>query len=154
MFASHLAKEGLAHASIKVYLSAVRNMHITAGLHQEFATQLTPHLELVLKGSKKDKAKSTPPHTRLPITIDIMEKIRRLLGKDPGDRKSTMLWAACCLAFFGFLQCGEFTVPGPTTYDPDVHLCLNDVAIDSRESPSLVRITIKQSKTDPFRKGV
>jgi len=33
MFASHLAKEGLSHQSIKVHLAAVRNLHVTAGQH-------------------------------------------------------------------------------------------------------------------------
>ena len=39
-------------------------------------------------------------------------------------------------------------------YDPEVHLSYKDVAIDDPRKPSCMRITIKQSKTDPFRKGV
>ena len=39
------------------------------------------------------------------------------------------------------------------TYDPEVHLKLGDLALDSHSNPSIVRITIKQSKTDPFRQG-
>ena len=51
-----------------------------------------------------------------------------------------MLWAACCLGFFGYLSCAEFTCPSREAYDLDCHLSLSDTA--------------KQSKTDPFRKGV
>ena len=51
-FVSQLAREGLAHQSIKRYLSAVRNLHITAGLHEEFSKELTPKLEMVLRGIK------------------------------------------------------------------------------------------------------
>jgi len=65
-----------------------------------------------------------------------------------------MLWAACCLAFFGFLRVGEFTIPAKGSYDKSSHLSLCDIAVDSRDNPQLLRITIKQSKTDPFRKGV
>ena len=65
-----------------------------------------------------------------------------------------MLWAAACVGFFGFLRAGEFTSPSLNAFDPEVHLCLSDVALDSHTSPSMVRLRIKQSKTDPFRLGV
>ena len=56
--------------------------------------------------------------------------------------------------FSGFLQAVEFTVPSPRAYDWQVHLNLDDLAIDSHYAPSMVRICIKQSKTDPFRQGI
>ena len=65
-----------------------------------------------------------------------------------------MLWAACCLGFFDFLRAGECTIPDDNSYDPTCHLGYKDVAVDSREGPQVIRITIKQSKTDPFRKGI
>ena len=154
MFVSQLAKEGLAPQSIKGYLSAVRNLHITAGLHEEFSKELTPKLEMVLRGIKKQAAKTRPPHVRLPITIEVMAKIKEVLQKDPTNEVNILFWAACALAFFGFLRCGEFTVPSQSEYDPSTHLSLNDIAIDSADSPSLIQVSIKQSKTDPFRKGV
>ena len=36
LFIAHLAKEGLAYTSIKVYLSAIRSMHVTSGHHLVF----------------------------------------------------------------------------------------------------------------------
>ena len=65
-----------------------------------------------------------------------------------------MLWAAVCAGFFGFLRTGEFTTPTTGAYDPDVHLNFSDIALDSHSDPSLLRLRIKQSKTDPFRQGV
>ena len=65
-----------------------------------------------------------------------------------------MLWAACCLCFFGFLRSGEVTVPSLKEYDSEGHLSVGDVALDSQRDPSVVRVHIKQSKTDPFRRGV
>ena len=102
MFVSYLAHEGLAHSTIKVDLSAIRNLHVSAGLHEEFSNQLTPRLELVLRGIKKDKAESAPEQVRLPITIEIMHKIKRVLQCRPQDNDNILLWAACCLAFLGF----------------------------------------------------
>ena len=39
-------------------------------------------------------------------------------------------------------------------FDPAVHLAVADVAVDNPRSPAMLQVTIKQSKTDPFRKGV
>lgn len=64
-----------------------------------------------------------------------------------------MLWAAACTGFFGFLRAGEFTVPSTKGYDPDVHLNLQDLAVDSHSNPTMIRLRIKESKTDTFRKG-
>lgn len=154
MFVCRLAREGLAHQTIKVYLSGIRNMHVSAGLHEEFAKQMTPKMELVLRGIKKEAAKSLPQRQRLPITTEIMVAIKKVLVKDSSSHSNVMLWAACGLAFFGFLRCGEFTVPSQSEFDEGAHLTINDVALDSISSPSLLQVTIKQSKTDPFRKGV
>ena len=63
------------------------------------------------------------------------------------------MWAACCTPFFGFLRCSDFTVPSSYGFEPVTHLSVKDIALDNKTSPSLVRINIKQSKTDPFRKG-
>ncbi len=63
-------------------------------------------------------------------------------------------WAACCLAFFGFLWIGEMTEPGDNGYDPTAHLSVHDVAVDDPSCPGVVRVRIKQSKTDPFQKGI
>ena len=65
-----------------------------------------------------------------------------------------MLWAACCLVFFGFMRVSEFTIPSHNGYDPSLHLSLQDISIDHRDNPNVLRIHIKQSKTDPFRQGV
>lgn len=153
LFTAHLAEEGLSHQTIKVYLSAVRNLHVTTGFHNEFNKALSPRLELILKGIKKESIKNNPPLTRLPITINIMCSIKNVLSKAPEKYNNILMWAACCAAFFGFLRCGEFTVPSQTGYDSTVHLSLADVSVDSIASTSLIYITIKQSKTDPFRRG-
>lgn len=64
-----------------------------------------------------------------------------------------MMWAACSLAFYGFLRCSEFTVPSQEEYLPTAHLSLQDISVDNRESPTRIQVRIKQSKTDPFRQG-
>lgn len=82
-----------------------------------------------------------------------MRRIKVLISAKPGSYHSTMIWAACCTAFFGFLHCGEFTSPSHSAYDTTIHLSFKDVAVDNRNSPSFIRLTVKQSKTDRFRQG-
>ena len=114
-----------------------------------------PRLGYVLSGIKRAEAHAgVLPKPRLPITLDILLKLKEVWLSPPVCPDNIMLWAAACTGFFGFLRAGEFTVPSLTSYDPAVHLSLADVAIDSHDSPKLVRLRIKQSKTDPFRLGV
>ena len=108
LFISHLGKSGLSHKTIKVYLAAVRNMHVTSGLHEHFSKQINPRLELVLKdNSKGPDSKSV----QLPIMVTIMDKIHQIISTEPNDYNHTLFWDACNLAFFGFLRCSEFTSP-------------------------------------------
>ena len=46
------------------------------------------------------------------------------------------------------------TVPSDDAFDPSVHLGVGDIAVDDPSHPSMFIVTVKQSKTDPFRKGV
>ena len=64
-----------------------------------------------------------------------------------------MLWAACCTGFFGFLREGEFTGDTIECFVPMSHLAFTGFSVDSREAPRLISVRIKQSKTDPFRRG-
>ena len=65
-----------------------------------------------------------------------------------------MLWAACCTGFFGFMRAGEFTVSHFCEFDQSSALCTSGISVDSHSDPTIVRILLRQSKTDPFRRGV
>ena len=154
LFVAYLAKERLSYTTIKVYLAAIRNLHTTARMHHTYQEQLTPYLEQVLQGIKKQQLTHAPTRERLPITVDIMANIWAVLSHSPKDYHCIMMWAACYLAFFSFLRCGEFTVPNQSEFDVNTHLSVTDIAVDSKTSPSVIQVAIKQSKTDPFRKGI
>lgn len=153
-FVSYLGQQALKHRTIKSYLSGIRFTQIQQGLDDPFSTKSMPLLEYVLAGIKHAQAKvGIPPKPRLPITPDILAHLQARWISIPGTYNGIMLWAAACTGFFGFLRAGEFTVPSAQAYDKEVHLNLNDLAIDSHTNPSVIRLRIKQSKTDPFRKG-
>ena len=83
-----------------------------------------------------------------------MQSINDLLINQPHSYANILIWAACCLAFFGFLRVSEFTIPSNTSYDKECHLSPADISIDDRNNPQLLKVKIKQSKTDPFWRGV
>ena len=143
-FCAHLA-DRLRHTSIKVYLSAVHSVHIDYG----FPDPLTNCLQLQrpLQGIKRHQGSNLPQ--RQPVTADLMTVLHQSLDFNNPDK--VMLWATCCLGFFGFLRACEFTVNG--TFDPTLHLKMADVHVDSSANPQSFRVFIKCSKTDPFRKG-
>ena len=45
------------------------------------------------------------------------------------------------------------SVPNDSEYDPAGHLSVSDIVVDNPRELSMVRIRIKQSKTDPFAGG-
>ena len=153
-FVSYLALEKVKHASIKVYLSAVRHLQIAESMPDPFCN-LMPRLEYVMKGIKRSQAEEgNSSRTRLPITPSILKKLKRVWDGDAHHWNTRMIWAACCLCYFGFLRIGEITTPSIAGFNPADHLCVSDIAVDSQQNPSLLRVTIKRSKTDPFRKGI
>ena len=60
LFATHLATSNIAHTTIKVYISAIRHVHVSAGLHAKFNSQLAPRLQLILKGIQRNQSISPP----------------------------------------------------------------------------------------------
>jgi len=111
-----------------------------------------PLLKYVLTGKKTGAGyrEGEPPRPRLPIITPDLLRILKTAWLQKGDPDGIKLWAAACTGFFGFLRAGEFTSP-TSTYDPAVHLSLSDIAVDSHSHPTLVRLRIEQSKTNPFR---
>ena len=146
LFASYLA-ESIHHSSIKVYLSAVRALHIEQGFSDPLVA--CPRLQRVVRGIKRSQGSSH--RERLPVTDGIMLSIHKSLRMSDADH--CMFWAACNLGYFGFLRSSEFTVPNLASYSPALHLGVEDISVDSAVSPSCIRVRIKASKTDPFRKG-
>ena len=146
LFVSYLASRNLSYPTIKdlVYLAGVRSLYVVTGYDVTFHSHLTPCHHQVLKGIRKEKASTLPSRIHRPITRDIMLEIKGALLKSPHSYHNIMMWAACCLAFFGFLRSSEFTIPTQSSYDPEVHLSVKDVAVDNRTKLRMLKVKIKQ----------
>lgn len=139
-----LLADSVNYPSIKIYLSAVRSLHTDNGLPDPLNNCL--QLQNLLKGVKKVKGVSTP--ARLLITVELMRAIHQSL--DLSDQDHVMIWAACCLGYFGFLRICEFTVN--SEFDPEIHMAISDVDIDSKVNRDFFKVHVKCSETEPFRK--
>ena len=145
-FVAYLACSSLSYQSIRLYLSTIRFLQISHGLPDPSLSSVA-RLEYVLKGIRK----GLPAHSRLkrlPITPYILRIIHRVWSQDPVDHDKVMLWAACCLAFFGFLRCGEFTCPCLGAYSPTM-LSPTDIRVDSHVNPNVWRY-ISDRANRPF----
>ncbi len=91
-------------------------------------------------------------HHSLPITPAVLRVLLQTWSTLPVSHDKVMLWAACCLGFFGFLRSGEFTCPSRASFR-DTMLSPADIRTDSPSNPSFVTVHLRHSKTDTFGEG-
>ena len=138
-YVAYLARERLAHSSIKCYLSAVRHLHVETGIGDPGIASMLK-LEQVLRGIKRSQVGTAEEANVHGVTGGPQ-------GQLGGEQDAKMLWAAATLCFFGFLRSGELTIPSEGGFDEGAHLEFGDISTDSLEKPSLLRVRIKASKT-------
>ncbi len=86
-----LADEGLSPKIIKSYLSATRHLQIAMSLADPKMGEMAS-LEQVIKGATREYAKRNPETTvHLPITPDILLKLRSVWSRDAKDFDRIML---------------------------------------------------------------
>ena len=94
-FAAFLADQGLAPQTGKtyMYLAAVRSMQISLGLPDPRDQSSLPILKRVQAGiSRARLLKASPPRVRLPITAQLLSKIKSALEGSSHPEKLA-LWA-------------------------------------------------------------
>ncbi|XP_071158740.1 uncharacterized protein [Mytilus edulis] len=142
--------KSLKYSTIKLYLCGIRYYYLQyAGFSplEQYGKPLLC-LQSILNGLKK-KQKGCVKRPRLPITMSLLYKMVMLLRNNFFSLfNNVMLEAACVVAFFAFLRCGEFTIL--SNFDSETHLCVGDLAIFEDH----ILLHLKKSKTDPFRQGV
>ena len=140
-FCTHLAQH-VSYKSIKVYLAGIRLAHLELGYSDPTSSE---PLRLVVRGIRRLQGDSTSLR-RLPVTIDLLQTLKqqiRISNFSPVEQR--LLWAAFTTAFYGFLRVSEFT----SSTSDSATLQWSDITLSS----NTVSIRLRQSKTDPFRKG-
>ena len=135
--------------TVHSHLSTLRFYQISSGLPDP-SYQSFPRLSYFLKSVHCFR----PGHLhqqRLPITPSILKALFIMWSSKLHSFDNRMLWAACCLGFFGFIHAWKFTSNpnGHTGYS----LSTADISLDSRSSPKAIIIHLQYSKTDLFVAG-
>jgi len=117
-FVTSLALDNISANSIKVYLSAVHQLHMQRKL------QLPPlgdmaRLAQVVRGIRIAQTTIRPlVYQVTPITLEILRKIKAAWQESPIDDGKAMLWAAFLTAFFGFMRSRELYSHSSHEFDP------------------------------------
>ena len=142
----------MAHSTISAYLSGLRFVQIASALPDPDLPAF-PQLHYVLRGVHR--CQSSLHNRRLPITPEAMQLLFTAWSASGSacyyDR--AMLWAACCVGFFGFMRSGEFTCPSRAHFQEHM-LSPRDISVDSRSQPTVVSVLLRRSKNDPFGRGM
>ena len=153
LFISHLANVGLSYGTIKTYLASVRHLQISMNLPEPRSVPM-PKLALVERGIRHLGASSRRTRSRLPIIPCILRQIKALWSREAICYDTIMLWAACCMAFFGFFRMGEITCSTSDGRSSEHCVSVADIAVDNTQEPPVIKIHLRSSKTDQFRQGV
>ncbi|XP_077986282.1 uncharacterized protein LOC144440778 [Glandiceps talaboti] len=150
MFIAYLKEDrNLKYNTILTYLYSVRSLHIKSGLPDPLKGRF--RIPLAMRSVKRFQGPDSKQ--KLAITFDILVKLQPLY--DVSRPIDLILWTAMVTAFFGLFRSGELVVK-QLPFQPTVHLTVNDVSFTGTTKPmhSVAIIHLKQSKCDPFRKGV
>ena len=148
-FVTHCSQNlNLKWSTIKLYVSGLRFHYIKAGINSPFSNMDRLHYIMSAIRRKQGYAASS---NRYPITFPILYSMCSLLKAGVfSPYTDIMLTCVIQLAFFGFLRCGEFTVLSSQDYDKCIRI--QDIWFNSDHSGFILHL--RNSKTDPFHKGV
>ena len=126
----------ISDKSIKVYLAELRELG-----HSD--PTVDESLRFVIRGIRRLQGESC--RQRLPITIDLLRTLKQQIRiSNYSLLEQRLLWAAFTTAFYGFLRVSEFT----SSSSDATTLRWSDISLSS----STLTISLRQSKTDPFRR--
>ena len=148
LFATNLA-QNVAFKTVKLYITGVKFHNIELGFKDKIPKM--SQLQLTLRGIKRSIGTHGSHKQRLPITIVTLKLLRSYLARSNLNcHDKAMYWSAFTLAFFGFLRSSEYVPPSSTSFSKHHTWLYKDAKIKKRH----IHLSIKASKTDPFREGV
>ena len=143
-----MANRRVAHASIKVYSSALAYFFRLLGF--PFALDTFPRLQFLLRGIRRAQGNSLSRPSRAPISVSHLLTLHPVIFARFTPHDALMVWAACLTAFYGLLRVSEFTAHSPVSFSPSTLLFRH---VSFLPSPPRFRLFLPMSKTDQFATG-
>ena len=110
-FVGHMRRRGMAIATARQYLAAVRRLHLQWG--QPLPPGLPPYTDAAIRGYPQRLVQS-PTRPRHALTVERLCILKnRLPLVVPTIWDQRCIWAACTVAFFAGLRGGEYLDTGP-----------------------------------------
>ena len=122
-----LKEKGLKSATVEAYISSIATIHKLNLLDDSACKNFI--CKTILRGAENMEVyKKTKTIIRLVMTLDTLKILGHEIAKtnwDPVNKQ--VLWAACCMAFFGSCRIGEILCPVIDNYDPKTTLLWGDL---------------------------
>ena len=136
--------------SIKNYLCGVQ---LFASINGDVARiKNMVKLQYVIRGIRRSQGAWHKRPPKAPITLAQIKFILGHIRRFGNHHNRVMLSAAVLMAFFGLLRISEYTTESPHAHNPRFDLCINDISVNFARR--ILLVSIKASKTDPFREGM
>lgn len=152
-FIAWLSKRGLSQKTINVYLSGIRQCHLTEGV--DLPLLRTPVVNLVLEGKKHiDTNKEIgEDSSRLPVTPTMLKILKIELSESDMCREDKRLvWAVSTLAFNGGFRVHELLSKKASSFDPLITLLGRDLTLKkikiNNKKTEILQVLIKSQKSD------
>lgn len=133
LFLCGLIQQGVSNAVLESYFYSINWFHKISLNSNPCEDNL---LKLVMEGGKRILGK--PIMKKEPITVDILNKLVDHFGKDENNLINLRTCVLCLLGFSGFLRYNELA-----------NIKMSDLCFEQ----GYVKISIRESKTDPYRRG-
>ena len=132
-FLAWLINRGIKASTVQVYLSGLRMSHITRGCFGvTIYEDIISHMVKGLKQRDLVRGKILGKPDRLPVTMDVLTKLRVAIRKSGWDMaKKRLVWAVCCLAFNGSFRVHELLSRETRSFDPTSTLLKKDVTVSA-----------------------
>ena len=155
-FAVFEAKRKMSPGYIKAELSAIAAGTIANGFKDPLRddnNRYLPHLRRVMRGISRTCSKAR--RKRKPLTTDKLAAVGKFARRVTGSvYNAACLKAALTLGVYALLRVSEMVSPKTTGHVPSKGMCVGDIEfLPSFELADRMVVTVKNSKSDPFRNG-
>ena len=144
--------------TVMVYMSGLRMLHFQCGFFDvQLQSQIVRHIVTGLKQRDLVADKTSGREGRLPVTLEVLEKIRLKLQRSnfPLHRRR-LIWAVCAMGFSGSFRIHELLARKPEEFDPTTTLLAQDVGLSrfGHQGYKVLKVFLKAPKEARLRHGV